>query len=95
MYKFLSDAEDNGFSWEMLGDVGSGRENLGASMPVLVYRLFQYTMRDVLNKEFGAKVGIDIFRKAGELAGSEFAKNVLDLTAPLNKFISELQGSLK
>ena len=95
MYKFLSEAEDNSFSWEMLGDLGSGRENLGASMPVLVYRLFQYTMRDVINKEFGVQAGIDIFRKAGELAGSQFAKNVLDLSVPLDKFISDLQNALK
>ena len=95
MYKFLSDEEHNEFSWEMLGDLESGRENLGASMPVLVYRLFQYTMRDVINKKFGVQAGIDVFREAGELAGTQFAANVLTLSLPLNEFIAELQDALK
>ncbi|MEL7635848.1 hypothetical protein [Sporomusa sphaeroides] len=40
MYKFKADNQTEPFNWEMLGDVGIGRANLGADMPVLVYRLF-------------------------------------------------------
>ena len=95
MFKFISDASDNKFSWDFLGDVELGRVNLGEEMPVFVYRLFQYTMRDVLNKRLGSENCIDVFRDAGDMAGSEFAKNVLDLNLNLGEFIADLQKVLK
>ena len=36
------------FDWSMLGDVASGRPNLGMTMDVVVYRLMQFTLRDIL-----------------------------------------------
>jgi len=83
------------FSWSMLGDIGVGRENLGMQMPVLVYRLFQYTMRATLVREFGTEEMIELFRKSGRLAGEEFAKNVLDMSLPLSGFLAQLQSMLK
>jgi predicted hydrocarbon binding protein len=88
------DKEDSGFSWESLGDIQEGRENLGEEMPVLVYRLFQYTMNDVLTKRYGAKEAANIHRESGLLAGTEFAKNVLDLKLPFNEFVAHLQEKL-
>jgi len=41
------------FSWATLGDIKEGRGDLGEEMPVLVYRLMQYTMLDVLAKDMG------------------------------------------
>ena len=76
----LFDAEDeNKFTWESIGDVIDGRKNLGEGMPVYVYRLFQFTIKDELVKRFGKEVVIDIFRNAGELAGREFANHLLNL----------------
>jgi predicted hydrocarbon binding protein len=95
MFKFLSDQEDNVFTWDALSSKSDARENLGQEMPVLVYRLFQYTLRDVLNKTYGPNTCIDIFRKAGEIAGLEFAKNMLDLTLPFDKFMSNMQNVLR
>jgi len=95
MFKFLSDAADNNFQWESLGDVGEGRKNLGGEMPVLVYRLFQFTMRDVLNKKYGSDEAIELFRMAGELAGEEFAANMLDVSLPFDQFVAHLQQKLK
>ena len=69
------------FSWDKLGDIEKGRKHLGESMPVLVYRLLEYSMNDVLFKNFGKDKADDIFRQAGFLAGSEFAKHVLPLDA--------------
>lgn len=83
------------FSWEMLGNINKGRENLGQDMPVVVYRLFQYTMRSILTKSYGSKEMIHIFRESGRLAGKEFAKNLLDLSLDLDLFISKLQTTLK
>lgn len=95
MFKFLSNEKDNHFHWGLLGDMEEGRKNLGEEMPVLVYRLFQYTIRDILNKKYGSAAGIEVFREAGELAGLEFAKNMLDVTLPFDNFIALLQQTLK
>lgn len=83
------------FTWDMLGDIGVGRAHLGVDMPVIVYRLFQYTMRAVLTKRYGKDEMIDIFRDCGRLAGREFAKNVLDLSLPFPEFSAQLQSVLK
>ena len=92
----MEDKQLNGdFTWDMLGDVAIGRENLGMQMPVLVYRLFQYTMRATLVREFGTDEMIRLFRKCGRLAGSEFAKNALDLSLPLGEFLARLQAVMK
>jgi len=82
------------FSWANLGDVKEGREDLGEDMPVVVYRLMQFTMLDILSKEFGDDEANALFRRAGFLAGSEFAKNLLDLTVDLNTFLSQLTKTL-
>jgi len=82
------------FIWENLGDIKEGRADLGEEMPVLVYRLMQYTMLDVLSKEYGLEEANKFFRKAGFLAGFEFAKNTLDLKTDFNTFIANLQKTL-
>ena len=56
------------FSWENLGDIKVGRGDLGEEMPVLVYRLMQYTMLDVLSKAHGIEQANEYFRQAGFLA---------------------------
>ncbi len=83
------------FSWEKLGNIKEGREDLGEEVPVLVYRLLEYCMNHVLAEEYGVERANELFRKAGHLAGSEFAKQVLDLTADLDPFVAELQKTLK
>lgn len=83
------------FNWNMLGNLEKGREHLGQEMPVLVYRLFQYTMRATLVREFGTEEMIRLFRKSGALAGEEFAKNVLDLDADWDAFLANMQEKLK
>ncbi|MCL2293362.1 MAG: 4-vinyl reductase [Spirochaetes bacterium] len=83
------------FSWESLGDIKKGRGDLGEEMPVVVYRLMQFTMLDVLSKENGLEKANDYFRKAGFLAGVEFARNVLDLTLDFDAFVADLQKTLK
>ena len=83
------------FSWENLGDVKEGRGNLGEDMPVLVYRLMQFTILDVLTKEFGREKANNYIREAGRLAGTEFARNVLDLKVDLNTFVVNLQKALE
>lgn len=83
------------FSWDMMGSIDIGREHLGQQMLVLIYRLFQYTMRAVLVREYGTEEMIRLFRESGKLAGTEFAQNVLDLTLPLDQFTSQLQSVMR
>ncbi len=83
------------FSWEKLGNIKEGREDLGEDMPVVVYRLLEYTMNHILTEEFGAERANELFRKSGFLAGQEFAKNLLDLTLPLEQFVAQLQKILR
>lgn len=82
------------FSWNHLGDLKVGRATLGQEMPVQVYRLFQYTLKDILSREYDAETAAALFHAAGHLAGLEFAKNVLDLSGDLDFFITNLQRVL-
>ena len=92
----MSDNENttNEFKWENLGNIKEGRLDLGEEMPVLVYRLLQFTVLDVLTKELGAENANDVFRDAGFIAGEQFAKNVLDLEVDFNTFLVNLQQKL-
>jgi predicted hydrocarbon binding protein len=83
------------FAWEKLGNIKEGRGDLGEEAPVLLYRLMQYTILDILTKEFGEEKANNYIREAGRLAGKEFAKNVLDLNADLGKFVADLQQKLQ
>ena len=83
------------FAWNKLGDIKEGRGDLGEDVPVLVYRLMQYTILDVLTREFGEEKANDYIRAAGRLAGREFANNALDLSLELNKFVAALQKKLQ
>ncbi|MDR3072554.1 MAG: 4-vinyl reductase [Clostridiales Family XIII bacterium] len=95
MNVFKKDLGVHNFTWANLGDIKEGRGDLGVDMPVLVYRLMQYTMLDVLTKAHGEEAANDYFRAAGHLAGREFATHVLDLTVGFNEFIANLQKALR
>jgi len=92
---FMKNKTHADFVWGNLGDIRGGRGDLGEEMPVLVYRLMQYTMLDVLSKAHGFEQANDYFRQAGFIAGAEFAKNALDLTVDFNAFVANLQGTLE
>ena len=83
------------FAWEDLGDIKHGRGELGEEMPVLVYRLMQYTMLDTLNREMGGERANEFFRRAGFLAGGEFAQHVLDLKSDFGTWLADLQKKLR
>ena len=71
------------------------RGNLGDELPVLVYRLLEYSLKDELIKRYGKEEQIDIFRNAGRKAGEYFAKHMLNLDQPLDLFVSELQNKMQ
>ncbi len=95
MFNLFENEELGKFNWDAIGDVSVGRRNLGEQMPVYVYRMFQFSLRDELMRKFGKETVVEIFRNAGKLAGLEFAKNKMDLTVPFNEFIAALQNVLE
>ena len=82
------------FNWKDLGDIEAGRPNLGNLMNVAVYRLMQYTLRDVLNRHLSVEKATELLREAGKLAGTEFCANLLDRSLPFNGFVADLQEKL-
>lgn len=91
LQKWSSDKWD----WSSVENVQIGRENLGEEMPVYLYRLFQFTLKDEMIEVLGKEKTIEIFRSAGKKAGIEFALNRLDLTLAFNEFITHLQSVLE
>ncbi|MEG2939840.1 MAG: 4-vinyl reductase, partial [Oscillospiraceae bacterium] len=84
-----------GFSWDSIGDLSVGRHNLGENMPVFVYRMLQFSVREELSRRYGKAEMNEIFRSSGLRAGREFALNMLDLSLPLGEFVAQLQQTLE
>ena len=93
MFKEERDALE--FDWSMIGNIREGRPNLGNTMDVSVYRLMQFTLRDVLIKNYDAETADRIFYEAGQHAGEEFCKELITRKDDFNEFVVELQELLK
>lgn len=83
------------FSWNLLGDIQTGRPHLGAQTRLEVYRLMQFCFRDVLEQEFGTEKADAIFYQAGKLAGRAFYQHLVKPTNDLNDFVRQLQAILR
>jgi len=83
------------FSWDLIGDLELGRPNLGPNTRLEVYRLMQFTLRDVLEKHYGADKADELFQQAGYLAGKEFYAHQMGQQGDFNEFVRNLQGVLK
>lgn len=83
------------FDWSWLGDIESGRPNLGEDTFVWVYRLMQFTLRDALVTKYGLEIADEIFYSAGKKAGEEFFYNLMNPDNDFEEFVSQLQKLLK
>ncbi|MDR2648789.1 MAG: 4-vinyl reductase [Clostridiales bacterium] len=92
---FMRRGQHSAFTWDSIGNIKEGRGDLGEDVPVLLYRLMQYTMLDVLSGIFGEYQANVYFRKAGYIAGEQFAKNMLNLETDFDTFIAGLQKTLQ
>ncbi len=92
---FKEERKESKFNWAMLGNIKEGRPNLGPTTSVAVYRLMQFTLRDVLIREVGVVKANEIFYDAGEAAGRAFYRNVVTKKDSLNDYITNLQNHLK
>ena len=73
---------------------GGSRGNLGDEVPVSVYRMLEYSLKEELRQRYGRETQIELFRGAGRRAGEYFARTYLDLTLDLDRFVSQLQQKL-
>lgn len=89
-----AEGKELAFDISKLGDMEAGRSLLGDRMPVAVYRLFQFTLREVLNQKYGDGETFETFRKSGEMAGRAYANQYLNLTLPFDGFIENLKACL-
>ena len=92
---FKEDREESAFDWTMLGQIDVGRPNLGFKTDVAVYRLMQFTLRDVLIQRYGAEAADEVFYAAGECAGRHFYENLITKRDSFGDFMAELQDILK
>jgi predicted hydrocarbon binding protein len=92
---FKEEREESQFAWSMLGDIEKGRPNLGPLMHVAVYRLMQFTLRDILIRDFGVEQADKIIFEAGKKAGQEFCDNILTDKKDINGLFADLQRTMK
>lgn len=83
------------FSWDMVGDLETGRPNLGPNVRLEVYRLMQFCLRDVLEQRLGIEEADRIFYESGKLAGLKFFEHVVGDCDNLSDFVSAVQNSLR
>ena len=92
---FKEERDESQFEWSMLGDIQEGRPNLGPLVHVAVYRLMQFTLRDILIRDFDVETADRIFFEAGKKAGEEYYKNVLTQKKDLDSLFADLQHTMK
>jgi len=83
------------FSWDFIGDIEEGRPHLGNGTRIEVYRLFQYTLRDILEKRYGTKEADQILYEAGLKAGVEFCQRIVgEAKSDLQTFVEQVKEKL-
>ena len=91
----MKDQRKYEFHWDLIGDIQSGRPNLGQNTRLEVYRLMQFTFRDIIEQRYGSEEADRIFYEAGLLAGKEFYHHVLGECASFEIFLTRLTEALE
>ena len=83
------------FQWnDTIGaDMQEARPNLGPSTRIEVYRLFQFTLRDVLEQHYGAEMTDTLFREAGVMAGKNFYEKFLNSCKDISSLVTGLENA--
>ncbi|MDR1909781.1 MAG: 4-vinyl reductase [Spirochaetaceae bacterium] len=83
------------FVWEdtVGADMALSRPNLGPTMRVEAYRLFQFTLRDILEQHYGTETADDLFREAGVLSGKSFFERYLAGAKSLGELSARIQNA--
>jgi predicted hydrocarbon binding protein len=83
------------FSWdETVGaDMQVARPHLGPLTRIEMYRLFQFTLRDVLEQHYGTEMTDTLFREAGVMAGKAFFERFLSGATDVSSLANKIQKS--
>lgn len=83
------------FLWdETIGtDIQVTRPHLGPLTRVEIYRLFQFTLRDVLEQHYGTDMTDTLFREAGFMAGRAFFERFLTGATDVSSLAARIQKS--
>nr|AXS01278.1 4-vinyl reductase, 4VR [uncultured bacterium] len=81
------------FDWDNTvgADLNQARPNIGPFTRIEVYRLFQFTLRDVLEERFGTETADTLFREAGVMAGKAFYEKFLKEATNTSSLASKIQ----
>jgi len=87
------------FDWDNTvgADINRARPNLGPNTRIEAYRLFQFTLRDVLEQHYGTETADALFREAGVMAGKAFFDRFLSGSKDTLGLVSKIEdifGSL-
>jgi predicted hydrocarbon binding protein len=83
------------FDWDNTvgADMKLARPALGPDTKVEVYRLFQFTLRDILEQHYGSDEADNLFREAGVMAGKAFYEKFLNKANDISSLAAEIQAS--
>ena len=83
------------FNWDNTvgADMKQARPSLGLNTRVEVYRLFQFTLRDVLEQHYGTAMADNLFREAGVMAGRAFFDKFLSDAKDVSSLAVKIQDS--
>lgn len=83
------------FSWDLLGDIELGRPHLGSTIRLELYRLMQFTLRDVLESEIGTEKTDEAFFRAGTIAGRAFYTYLIGSVPDFPTFVKKVQETFQ
>lgn len=83
------------FSWDQLGDLELGRPTMGPRLRLEVYRLLQFTLRDVLERHYGESTVDALFYEAGYQSGRLYYDQLIGPVSDFQEFIKRAGQSLR
>lgn len=83
------------FDWDSTvgANMDDARPSLGPNTRIEVYRLFQFTLRDILEQNYGTEKADDLFREAGVMAGKAFYEKFLSDAKDVASLSTKIQDS--
>ena len=84
------------FSWDVIGsDIEVARPSMGSQLSMEIYRLLQFTMRDVLEQRYGTKEVDTLFFEAGVLAVKAFYERYCSGADSLGELVKTVEARFR